>query len=125
MMKCTLFLFIHLIKSPVYLPALDSAALCSPSCTRLRFVFDFLLTKCSLLTKYLYTPQLVYLTPTPSPPLSFFLSLPSPSLLVRPSNWLFIAAFQIKVLPVCATPPPSKTNAFLSVQNRKMEGEKV
>lgn len=51
---------------------------------------------------------------TPSPSLS-------PSLLRLPSKWLFIAAFQIKVLPVRLT-PPSKVNADLSVQSRKTEG---
>lgn len=95
---------------PVYSPALDSAALCSPSCIGPRLVFDFLLTKCSLLTKYLYSPQLIYFN---SHSLSFFLSLSSPSLLFLPSKWLFIAAFQIKVH---VTPPPSKMNADLSVQ---------
>ena len=99
---------------------LDSAALRSPSCSGHRFVFDFLVTKCSLLTKYYYSPQLIYFN---SHSLSIpSLSLSSPSLLLLPSKRIFIAAFQIKVLPVRLTPSPSKMNADLSVQNRRTGG---
>lgn len=109
---------------PVYSLALDSAAVHSMSCTGLHFVFDFLLTKCSLLTKYLHSPPLVYFN-SHYFPLLLSLSLPTPSpLLLRPSNWLFIAACSDKS-PASLRRDPSKTNALLSVQNRKMEGERV
>lgn len=111
---------------PVASPALDSAALCTPSCIGHCFVFDFLLPKCCQLTKCLYSPQLVYFNShSLSLFLFFFLSHPPPSLLLRSYNWLLIAAFQIKVLQICVTPPPSKMNTDLSVQNTKMEEERV
>lgn len=98
---------------------------CSVSCIGHRFVFNFLLTKCSLLTKYLYSPQLIYFNShTLSIPL--FLSFSSLSATLSssplPSKWIFIAAFRIKVLPVRLTPPPSKMNTDLCVSSRKTEG---
>lgn len=105
--------------------ALDSVTFCSVSCIGHRFVFNFLLTKCSLLTKYLYSPQLIYFNShTLSIPL--FLSFSSLSATLSssplPSKWIFIAAFRIKVLPVRLTPPPSKMNTDLCVSSRKTEG---
>ena len=118
-----LFLLRHFIKSS---SALDSATFCSVSCIVHHFICNFLLTKCSLLTKYLYSPQLIYFNShTVSIPLFLSFSSLSATLsssLLLPSKWIFIAAFHIKVLPVRLTPPPSKMNIDLSVQSRKTEG---